>query len=79
MPPRRRRRHDGDELAAQFALRRHQLQLTQSQVADLAGVSRSSVQALEGDRTGLRLSIMAAIADALGCDLVLHPRGTIRG
>ena len=56
--PRRRERTDTGGVADGFVARRHQLGLTQAELADLAGVSRSSVQSIEsgrGDRaTGSR-------------------------
>ncbi len=73
--PRRSRSASERGIGAAFVSRRHQLHLTQAELADLAGVSRTSVQAIETGRTGVRLGVVDAIADALGCDLVLTARG----
>ncbi|MBJ8341030.1 helix-turn-helix transcriptional regulator [Antrihabitans sp. YC3-6] len=68
--PRRRSRTTSDALADRFVARRHQLSLTQTELADLAGVSRSSVQAIEAGKRTIQLDVVSAIAEALGCDLV---------
>ncbi|KJF19549.1 MULTISPECIES: helix-turn-helix domain-containing protein [Rhodococcus] len=52
-----------------FAERRVQLRLTQQTLADLAGVSRSSVQALEYGTGSVKLASIVEIADALGLRL----------
>ena len=49
-----------------FAVRRHALGLTQQALADLAGTSRSTVQALERGTGSVRLGILLDIADVLG-------------
>ncbi|TSD50289.1 helix-turn-helix domain-containing protein [Rhodococcus sp. KBS0724] len=52
-----------------FAERRVQLRLTQQTLANLAGVSRSSVQALEYGTGSVKLASIVEIADALGLRL----------
>ena len=69
--PRRRDRGRSDAISDRFAARRYQLGLTQLELADLAGVSRSSVQAIEAGRRSVQFDVVVAVADALGCDLVL--------
>jgi transcriptional regulator with XRE-family HTH domain len=54
-----------------FAERRVQLRLTQQALADLAGVSRSSVQSLEYGTGSVKLASIVEIADAL--ELRLQP------
>ncbi|OBB32886.1 transcriptional regulator [Mycolicibacterium peregrinum] len=49
-----------------FAERRVTLRLTQQAVADLAGVSRSSVQSLERGSGSIKLGSVLEIADVLG-------------
>jgi transcriptional regulator with XRE-family HTH domain len=49
-----------------FAERRIALRLTQQTLADLAGVSRSSVQSLERGSGSVKLGSVFEIADALG-------------
>ncbi|MGV0633325.1 helix-turn-helix domain-containing protein [Mycolicibacillus trivialis] len=61
-------------LAERIAARRIDLQLTQQSLAELAGVSRSSVQAVEYGAGSVKLELVAAIADVLGLDLELSPR-----
>lgn len=52
-----------------FARRRVDLGLTQQTLADLAGVSRSSVQALEYGTGTVKFSSVAEVAVALGLQL----------
>jgi transcriptional regulator with XRE-family HTH domain len=52
-----------------FAARRIQLGLTQQLLADLAGVSRYSVQALEHGTGSVKLASVLEIADILGVRL----------
>ncbi|MFH5212255.1 helix-turn-helix domain-containing protein [Antrihabitans sp. NCIMB 15449] len=75
--PRNRARRAHDDLADRFVARRHQLGLTQTELADLAGVSRSSVQAIEGGKRTIQFDVVSAIAEALGCDLVLTTRSGV--
>ncbi|MDI9895971.1 MULTISPECIES: helix-turn-helix domain-containing protein [Nocardiaceae] len=75
--PRRRTRLHSSELAESFVARRHQLRLTQAELALLAGVGRSTVQALEGGKDSVQLDGAIAIADALGCRITLNNRSGI--
>jgi len=52
-----------------FAARRIQLGLTQQLLADLAGVSRYSVQSLEYGTGSVKLGSVVQIAEALGVRL----------
>lgn len=52
-----------------FAARRLQLGLTQQLLADLAGVSRYSVQSLEYGTGSVKLESVGQIAEALGLKL----------
>ncbi len=54
--------------------RRLALELTQHDLADLAGVGVSSVRALEGGRETMSLAVALRICDALGLALVVAPR-----
>lgn len=56
-------------LSKRFAARRIQLGLTQQLLADLAGVSRYSVQALEHGTGSLKLASVIEIAEILGLRL----------
>jgi DNA-binding XRE family transcriptional regulator len=59
------------ELGTQVAQRRNALELTQQQVADLAGVSRRSIIAVEsGDPTSL--NTLLSILDVLGLQITLQ-------
>jgi len=49
-----------------FAERRIALRLTQQTVADMAGVSRSSLQALERGSGSIKFGSVVEIADILG-------------
>lgn len=73
--PRRRKLSTDDampeisNLGRRFAARRIELRLTQQTLADLAGVSRYSVQALERGSGGVKLASVVEIADVLGLRL----------
>ena len=72
MGPRRRRSHDDDampdiaRIAAVFTDRRIALRLTQQNLADLAGVSRSSIQTLERGSGSIAFGSVIDIAEVLG-------------
>lgn len=72
MGPRRRRSqldasmHEIARIGAVFAERRIALRLTQQTLADLAGVSRSSIQSLERGSGSIRFGAVIEIADILG-------------
>lgn len=69
--PRHRNRQSTGGIADSFVSRRHQLNLTQAELADLAGVSRFGVQSIESDRDTVQFDSMLAVAAALGCDIAL--------
>ncbi|WP_238391007.1 MULTISPECIES: helix-turn-helix domain-containing protein [unclassified Mycolicibacterium] len=54
------------QMGEAFAARRIQLGLTQQVLADLAGVSRYSIQALEHGTGSIKLASVIEIADILG-------------
>lgn len=58
-------------IGERFAARRVELRLTQQTLADLAGVSRSSVQALEYGTGSVKLASVVEIANVLGVRLEL--------
>ena len=60
-------------LGAEIATRRKKLDLSQSELARRAGVSRATLDALENGRTGeLGFSKVTKILSVLGLDLVLR-------
>ena len=59
-------------IGERFAARRVELRLTQQTLADLAGVSRSSVQALEYGTGSVKLASVVEIANVLGVRLELN-------
>ena len=64
------------ELGAALRARRHALNLTQNETADLADVSTRVLSDLENGRETVRLDILTAVATALGMSLnlqVSHP------
>jgi DNA-binding XRE family transcriptional regulator len=75
--PRKSRRVQASRLARSFAARRHELGMTQAELALLAGVGRSTVQYIEGGKETTQLDGVRAVADALGCDLPLVTRAGI--
>lgn len=56
-------------LAQTFVDRRLTLRLTQQNLADLAGVSRYSVQSLERADDSIRVSSVLAMAEVLGLQI----------
>ena len=70
--PRRKSRQSQDvmpeisRIGTAFAERRMALGLTQQTLADLAGTSRSTVQALEYGTGSIKLALLVEIADVLG-------------
>jgi transcriptional regulator with XRE-family HTH domain len=58
-------------IGRELAQRRVQLGLTQQTLADLSGVSRSSIQAIERGSGAIKLSSMVEIAGTLGLRVVL--------
>lgn len=79
--PRRRPRNEAGPLAAFgsfIAERRHTLELTQLDVADLADVGVSSVRNLEAGQSSTTLAVALRILDALGLTLVSMPRADAR-
>ncbi len=61
------------EFGAAVATRRHALGLTQRDLADLAGVSLTTLQALEAGRRAARVDSLHRILRALGWALVALP------
>jgi DNA-binding XRE family transcriptional regulator len=58
--------------------RRHALQLTQEYVADFAGISRAALHAMETGMSSPRLNTVLAVADALGCALVVTTKAAAK-
>ncbi|MCZ2804866.1 helix-turn-helix domain-containing protein [Modestobacter sp. VKM Ac-2983] len=75
--PRRRRKDDQTEVGQLVADRRLALNLTQAELADLAGVGVSSVRTLESGADTLTLAVALAVLDALGLVLAVGPRPTL--
>jgi transcriptional regulator with XRE-family HTH domain len=67
---------DIERIGRQVAARRIQLHLTQQMLADLAGVSRSSLQALEYGSGSVKLASVVEITEALGLHLELTTQRT---
>ncbi|WP_052091347.1 helix-turn-helix domain-containing protein [Modestobacter caceresii] len=72
--PRRRRKDDLTGVGQVVADRRLTLNLTQAELADLAGVGVSSVRTLETGAHTLTLAVALAVLDALGLVLAVGPR-----
>lgn len=65
-------------IGAEVADRRRELNLTQQTLADLSGVSRSTLQALEYGSGSVRLEALAAVAEILGLEISLSKPGQTR-
>ncbi len=79
-PRRTKSRIDGSmpdiaHIGRAFAERRIALRLTQQTVADLAGVSRSSLQALERGSGSVKFGSVVEIADVLGLHIDVSATG----
>ena len=67
---------DLKELGRQIALARREQGHTQSQLAEIAGLSRQTISALErGDLTALGVRKVLRLLDVLDLDLVLRQAG----
>lgn len=62
---------DAAQLGATLRARRRELNLTQSETADLADISTRVLSDLENGRETVRLDILTAVANALGLSLNL--------
>lgn len=62
-------------LGARLAERRRELGKLQQDVADSAGVSRSTLHTIERGGTGVRWEKVNAVAEALGMQIALTERG----
>lgn len=72
--PRRRHKDDLTGVGRLVAERRLALNLTQAELADLAGVGLSSVRTLEVGADTLTLAVAMAVLDALGLALAAGPK-----
>lgn len=61
------------DLISHLALARKAMQLTQAELAERAGLSRMTVQRLEGGSLDPRLSTLQEMARVLGLELVAVP------
>ena len=57
-----------------FAERRRELGILQQELAEKAGISRSTLHTIEHGGTGVRWEKVAAVADALGLEMSFMPR-----
>ncbi|KXB54657.1 DNA-binding helix-turn-helix protein [Corynebacterium sp. DNF00584] len=62
------------DLGAQLAARRRELGILQQQLADAAGISRSTLHTIEHGGTGVRWEKVVAVADALGLEMTFTQR-----
>ena len=76
---RRRIAHAGDgwlfaSIAAQVTQRRHELGLSQVQLAELCGTTQSAIARLERGGRPPRIDTLLKLAGALGCELYVELR-----
>ena len=57
-----------------FAERRRELGILQQELADKAGISRSTLHTIEHGGSGVRWEKVAAVAEALGLDMAFTPK-----
>ena len=65
------------ELGAAFAARRRERGILQQQLADAAGISRSTLHTIEHGGTGVRWEKVAAVAEALNMEMKFIPRADL--
>jgi transcriptional regulator with XRE-family HTH domain len=66
------------EIASTLRARARQMQITQAALALAAGVSRRTLtHALDGEHD-IKVTTLIAVADRLGLELVLLPKGAVR-
>jgi y4mF family transcriptional regulator len=58
--------------------RRAELELDQSELSLVAGVSRRTVHAIEHGKPTIQLAVLVAVLQAVGLDLAALPRGVDR-
>ena len=61
-------------LGAQFAERRRELGILQQQLADAAGISRSTLHTIEHGGAGVRWEKITAVAEDLGLEMRFVPK-----
>jgi transcriptional regulator with XRE-family HTH domain len=66
-------------IASQVAERRHELGLSQAQLAELCDTTQSAIARLEGGGRPPRIDTLLRLASALGCELhvELRPHGSV--
>ena len=57
-----------------FAERRRELGILQQDLAEKAGISRSTLHTIEHGGSGVRWEKVAAVAEALGLDMAFTPK-----
>jgi y4mF family transcriptional regulator len=62
------------ELAEVARARRHELGLTQEELAGVIGVHRVFVSQFEGGKASVRFDLLLRLLQALGLDIELRPR-----
>lgn len=68
-----------EAIAAQVAERRHALNLSQRELADLCGTTQSAIARLERGRRPPRVDTLLRVAGALDCELVVKLRSRTTG
>ncbi|RYZ10967.1 MAG: helix-turn-helix domain-containing protein [Comamonadaceae bacterium] len=63
------------QVAETLRLARERRSITQAALRDAAGVSRRTLTKVLGGKDDLRLSTLLAVADRLGLELLLVPKG----
>lgn len=66
----------GYSLASDVRARRHQLRLTQLQLAELAGVSERFVRLVESGKPSVQLDKLESLLEAVGLELRAELRGS---
>lgn len=71
--------NDSKKIALMIKKIRKQRKITQTELADYAGLSRAGIAKIESGVSDIKLSTLISIANLLGLDLYLKDRGSERG
>ncbi|PIK15974.1 helix-turn-helix transcriptional regulator [Halobacteriovorax sp. JY17] len=71
--------NDSKKIASMIKEIRKQRKITQTELADYAGLSRAGIAKIESGASDIKLSTLISIANLLGLDLYLKGRGSERG
>ncbi len=63
-----------ESIAKQIKELRRQHRITQSQLADISGVSLPSISRIERGKETIRLDVLTKLLDCLGYEIIIRPQ-----